>query len=279
MSMPAITPALASVVFGAGVAAGGVGALLGIGGGVFRVPLLHLALGFQLRTAAAISLATVIATSSSVSAARSGTQLINLRLGMVLEVATVAGSLLGGFTAYLFSESALQRLFAVVAVLAGTALLSRLNRRHVVLDPNADTGRLGGRLHAKESGGVGTYRVKRLPLALVASFAAGNVSSLLGIGGGIIKVPVLNAWCGVPVRAAAATSAFMIGVTAAGGAIIYFGRGQIVPVLAAAAVLGVQLGSWGGMRFAQLATALWLKRLMASVLIVVSGLMFVRAAH
>ncbi len=145
--MPAVTPVLALVVFTAGAAAGGVGALLGIGGGVFLVPLLHLALGFQLRTAAAISLATVIATSSSVSAARSGTQLINLRLGMVLEVATVAGSLLGGVTAYLFSESALQRLFAGVAILAGIAVLGRLNRRNVVLDPNADPGRLGGRFH------------------------------------------------------------------------------------------------------------------------------------
>ena len=81
-----------------------------------------------------------------------------------------------------------------------------------------------------------TYRVKRLPLALAASFVAGNVSSLLGIGGGIIKVPVLNAWCGIPLRAAAATSAFMIGVTATAGAIIYYGTGQLVPALAAAAV-------------------------------------------
>ena len=124
-----------------------------------------------------------------------------------------------------------------------------------------------------------TYRVKRLPVAIAASFVAGNVSSLLGIGGGIIKVPVLNAWCGVPLRAAAATSAFMIGVTASAGAVIYYGRGQIVPVLAAAAVLGVQLGSWGGMQFAQRASSKWLKILMAALLMVVSGLMFVRAAH
>ena len=72
------------------------------------------------------------------------------------------------------------------------------------------------------------------------------MSSLLGIGGGIIKVPVLNAWCGIPLRAAAATSAFMIGVTATAGATIYYGHGQLEPALAAAAVLGVQLGSWGG---------------------------------
>jgi len=105
---------------------------------------------------------------------------------------------------------------------------------------------------------------------------AGNMSSLLGIGGGFIKVPVLNAWCGVPVRAAAATSAFMIGVTATAGAVIYYGTGQLVPALAASAVLGVQLGSWGGMRFGQRASAMWLKLLMAAVLFVVSVVMFTR---
>src|SRR3989442_13796621 len=96
-----------------------------------------------------------------------------------------------------------------------------------------------------------TYRIKRLPVALIASFVAGNISSLLGIGGGIIKGPVLNAWCGVPLRAAAATSAFMIGVTATAGAVIYYGHGQRVPGLAAAARLGVQVGSVGGVGFGQ----------------------------
>src|SRR5262245_7316086 len=275
--MPPVTPALAAIVCAGGVAAGGVGALLGIGGGVFLVPLLHLIFGFSLRSAAAISLATVIATSSSVSAARTGTQLINLRLGMVLEVATVAGGLLGGFTAHNFSEHTLQRLFAGVAIFAGLAVFGRLNRRNVSLDPSADPGRLGGRFHELESGGVVTYRIKRLPLALIASFAAGNVSSLLGLGGGIIKVPVLNAWCGVPVRAAAATSAFMIGVTAAGGAIIYYGRGDLQPLIAAPAVLGVQLGSWVGLRLAHHAPARWLKLLLVAVLFGVAVQMVIRS--
>ncbi len=122
----------------------------------------------------------------------------------------------------------------------------------------------------EESGGVVSYRVKRLPLALFASFVAGNVSSLLGIGGGVIKVPVLNAWCGVPLRAAAATSAFMIGVTAAAGAIIYFGNGQLIPALAAAAVLGVQAGSTAGMRLRlESVTTRSLKILLAVVLFAV----------
>src|SRR4029434_5333101 len=93
--------------------------------------------------------------------------------------------------------------------------------------PRVTPAGVGGRYHEEEGGGTVTYRVKRLPVAIVASFVAGNVSSLLGIGGGIIKVPVLNAWCGVPLRAAAATSALMIGVTATGGAIIYYARGQV----------------------------------------------------
>jgi uncharacterized membrane protein YfcA len=277
--MPAVTPSLALIVFLAGTVAGGLGALLGLGGGIFLVPFLNLGFNFPITAAAAISLTTVIATSSSVSAGRAGKQLINLRLGMLLEVATAAGSLLGGVTAQLLAQSILQRLFGIVAMIVAIIMLTRLKRRNVILDPSIDPGVLGGRYFEEESHATVTYRVKRLPLAIVASFIAGNVSSLLGIGGGIVKVPILNAWCGVPLRAAAATSAFMIGVTATAGAMIYYGRGQIVPVLAAAAVLGVQLGSWGGMRFGRLASAMWLKLLMAGVLGVVAVLMFVRAAH
>ena len=277
--MPPVTPALSLIIFVAGMVAGGLGALLGLGGGIFLVPFLNLGFNFPITTAAAISLTTVIATSSSVSAGRAGKQLINMRLGMLLEVATAAGSLLGGVTAQLLAQSTLQRLFGVVAMIVAIIMLTRLKRRNVILDPSADPGVLGGRFYEEESGGTVTYRVKRLPVAIAASFVAGNVSSLLGIGGGIVKVPVLNAWCGVPLRAAAATSAFMIGVTATAGAMIYYGRGQLVPVLAAAAVLGVQVGSWGGMRFARLASAKWLKLLMSGILIIVAGLMFVRAAH
>ena len=277
--MPGVTPALASIGFAAGAVAGALGALLGLGGGIFLVPFLNLGFNFPISIAAAISLTTVIATSSAVSAGRAGKQLINMRLGMLLEVATAAGSLFGGVTAQFLSQSTLQRLFGIVAMVVALVMLTRLKRRNVMLDPSIDPGVLGGRFYDQESGGMVTYRVKRLPLAIGASFVAGNVSSMLGIGGGIIKVPILNAWCGMPMRAAAATSAFMIGVTATAGAVIYYGRGQILPILAAAAVLGVQLGSWGGLRFGQRASAKWLKILMAFVLIVVSGLMFVRAAR
>jgi len=250
---------------------------LGLGGGIFLVPFLTLVLGFPLKSAAAISLATVIATSSAVTAQRAGNQLINLRVGMVLEAATTVGSLLGGITAQLVAESVLRRLFGVVAIAVAAVVLGRVNKRNVILDPMVDPGRLGGRFYDEESHGIVSYRVKRLPLALFASFIAGNVSSLLGIGGGIIKVPVLNAWCGMPLRAAAATSALMIGVTATGGAIIYYGRGDLQPLLAAPAVLGVQVGSWAGARLAYGASVKWLKVLMAAILVIVAVLMFLRS--
>jgi uncharacterized membrane protein YfcA len=277
--MPVITLTIALIVFVSGTLAGSMGAALGIGGGIFLVPLLNLALGFSLRNAVAISLATVIATSTSVSARRAGAELINLRLGMVLEVATVAGGLAGGFVAHRFAESTLQRLFGVVATLAAVAVLVRLNRRNVNVDPRANPGTLGGRFFEEESGGVVTYRVKRLPVALLASFAAGNVSSLLGLGGGVLKVPVLNAWCGVPLRAAAATSAFMIGVTATSGAIVYYSRGDLAPLAAAPAILGVQLGSWAGSRLADRVPAKWLKLLLVIVLGGVATLMFERSVR
>src|SRR3954465_13239355 len=277
--MPAVTASLAAIIFTAGVISGSLGALLGLGGGVFLVPFLNLVLGFPFTAAAAISLTTVIATSSTVSAGRTDKQLINMRLGMLLEVSTAAGSFLGGVTAQFVSQPALQRLFGVVAGIVALIMLSRLRRRNVILDPGADPGVLGGRYHEAESGCSVTYRVKRLPLAIGASFVAGNVSSLLGIGGGINKGPVLNAGCGMPLRAAAATSAFMIGVTATVGATIYYGHGQLQPALAASACLGVQLGSWGGMRFGAAAAAKWLKILMAAVLFIVSAMMFMRGGR
>src|SRR5439155_23047295 len=173
----------------------------------------------------------------------------------------------------MLAQSTVQLLFGIVTAAVAVVMVGRLGRRNVILNPSIDAGLLGGRYYEEESGGIVTYRVKRMPVALAASFVAGNLSSLLGIGGGVVKVPVLNAWCGMPLRAAAATSAMMIGVTATGGAIIYYGHGDLQPLAAAPAVLGVQVGSWAGMRLAERASVTWLKGLMSAVLIIVAVMM------
>lgn len=266
---------LAAVMAG-GVLAGGLGALLGIGGGVFLVPFLTLALGVPIRQALAASLVTVIATSTAVSSG-SGRHLINERLGLVLEVATVAGSLVGGITAAALAPSTLHAIFGLCTFAVALVMLTRLDTRNVILDPSVDPGTLGGRFYEDETGREVVYQVRRMPLALVGSFVAGNLSTLLGIGGGIMKVPLLNTFCGVPIRPAAATSAFMIGVTATSGAVIYYGRGDLVPIMAAAAVLGVRLGSGAGLRLGAGVKVRRIKQLMAGVLLVVSVLMLTRA--
>ena len=258
---------------GAGAVAGGLGALLGLGGGVFLMPFLTLVLGVPFKSAVGISLVTVIATSSIVSARTAGRQLINLRLGMVLEVATAAGGLAGGLTVHALSNRTLERLFGIVTGAIAIVMLRRLDQRNVLLGDTVDPGRLGGRYYERESGCEVRYRVRRLPLALFVSFVAGNVSTLLGLGGGILKVPALTAWCGVPIRAAAATSAFMIGVTAVAAVPITYARGDIMPHLAAAAVVGVIAGTQVGFWISSRAGTRWLKLLMAVVLLTVSAFM------
>ncbi len=263
-------------VIAAGAVAGCLGSLLGIGGGVFLVPFLNAGLGLQFKTAAAVSLMTVIATSSAVSAHTAGRQLINLRLGMLLEIASTAGGLMAGILFWYISDSVLTVLFAIVTAGIAVLMLTRLEKRNV-LEANADIGRLGGRFFEEESGREVAYRVRRLPVGMLASLLAGAISGTLGLGGGILKVPILNAWCGVPLRAAAATSALMIGVTAVSSVPIQYAHGYIDPPLAAAAVLGVLAGSRAGFWFGGRARAKWLKLLMAVILAAVSVFYFRRS--
>jgi uncharacterized membrane protein YfcA len=271
-----ITPGLIAIIMSAGAVAGMLGALLGLGGGVFLVPFLNLVVGLPFKVAGAISLLTVVATSSAVSARSAGRNLINLRLGMVLEMASAAGGLAAAMTLHLFPEPLLYTLFAVVTGGIAVLMLTRLKVRNV-LAASTDPGRFGGRYHDDESGCEVVYRVKRLPVGLSISALAGYVSGAFGLGGGILKVPALNVWCGVPMRAAAATSGLMIGVTAVASVPIHYANGYILPVHAASAVLGVLVGSQAGFYYGERASARWLKLLMAAVLGAVSLIYFVRS--
>jgi len=258
-----------------GAATGLVGALLGLGGGVFLVPLLTLAFGIPIRAAIAASLISVIATACASSTINLERGLVNMRLGMTLEVATTLGGLAGGLIATALTQRELFLSFGATLAVMGVVMAGRSGRRNVIPDEGVDPGRLGGRL--QEGDRTYVYRVRRLPLGLAASLGAGAISGLLGIGGGIIKVPVLNAFCGIPIRVAAATSAFMIGVTGAASAFIYFGRGDVALPLTAAVAIGALPGSLLGARLTHRVEARSLKLLMAVVLLVVGGRMALEA--
>ena len=254
-----------------GASTGVVGAMLGLGGGVFLVPLLTLALGVPIRGAVAASLVCVIATASASATVNLNRGLVNLRLGLALEVATSLGGLAGGLVAARLSTRQLFVIFAATMIVMGLVMMRRSGQRNVIADTTRDPGVLGGRL--REGDTLYVYQVRRLGVGLGSSLAAGGISGLLGLGGGIIKVPVLNAFCGVPIRVAAATSTFMIGVTAAASAMIYFSRGDMLLPLTAAVALGALPGSLLGARLSERVEARSLKILMACVLLLVGGRM------
>jgi uncharacterized membrane protein YfcA len=258
----------AALLFATGAATGLVGALLGLGGGVFLVPLLTLGFGVPIRAAIAASLISVIATASASATVNLNRGLVNMRLGLVLEVATSVGGLLGGLAASQLSQRQLFLTFAATLAVMGVLMARRSGKRNVIADLAVDPGVLGGRL--REGDTTFVYRVRRMPVALSSSLAAGALSGLLGLGGGIIKVPVLNTFCGIPIRVAAATSTFMIGVTAAASAFLYWSRGDVALSLTAAVCLGALPGSLLGAHLSERVHARYLKLLMAVVLLVVA---------
>ena len=268
--MPDISPGVVAIVAAAGAVAGCLGALLGIGGGVFLVPFLHLVVGLPLNIARGIGIVTVIGTSSVVSTGSKARPFVNLRLGMLLQVPASAGALAAALIVSRIPERALYIMFSVVTAAIAIIMVARLEKRNVILDRSIDPGPFGGRYYEAESGAEVVYRTRRLPVAAIVSLAAGYVSGSLGIGGGILQVPAINAWCGVPLRAAAATSAVVIGITAMASAPIFYARGDVLAPAAAAAVLGVIVGSQGGLWIAARARSKWLKLLMAAVLAAVS---------
>jgi uncharacterized membrane protein YfcA len=277
-----LTPVELVAVGLAGVGTGLIGAVLGTGGGVFLVPVLVIGLGLPVHHAVATSIMTVIATSSVAASANVERGTANMRLGMTLEVATALGGIAGGLTAAVVAPRALEALFAVVLLPTAAFMWRRVGPE---AEPNelggpvpVDRGELGASYVDAATGRRVVYRVRRLWAGLGVSFVAGNLSGLLGIGGGVFKVPALHLLCGVPIKAAAATSNFMIGVTAAASAFLYFGRGEVRPGTTAAAVLGVLAGSAAGSAVSPRLGGGLVRKLFAVMLGAVAVRMLIRVA-
>jgi len=227
--------------------AGLLGSLVGVGGGIVVVPALTLLMGVSIQKAIAASIISVIATSSGAAASYVTERIANMRLGMVLEIATVIGALTGAYLADWVSGKALFLIFAVVLSYTCWSMLKP--KGHAVEpapDPLADRLDLHGSYYDRALGRDVTYRLSRTKLGLAVSYLAGVASGLLGIGGGVLKVPVMNLAMGMPIKACTATSNFMIGVTAATSAAVYLMRGEVLPFVAAPVAIGVLLGAKTG---------------------------------
>ncbi|MEW6719338.1 MAG: sulfite exporter TauE/SafE family protein [Thermodesulfobacteriota bacterium] len=226
-----------------GVAAGFLGSLTGLGGGIVVTPLLVLLLGVDIRYAIGTSLITIIATSSGAAAAYVRDGYTNFRIGMFLEVATTVGAMAGAYLAGLISPSAIAVLFGAV-LLHSAYLTNRPRPEHPpteAADPVAARLKMDSSYPAPE--GPQPYRVRNVPGGFLLMLVAGTLSGLLGIGSGAVKVLAMDQVMRIPFKVSTTTSTFMIGVTAAASAGIYLARGYIDPVLSMPVMLGVLGGS------------------------------------
>ncbi len=246
-----MTPLLFTlIVAGGSYAAGLLGSLVGVGGGIIVVPLLTLCLGVDIHHAIAASIIAVIATSSGAASSYVRSHVSNMRLAMLLEISTAAGALSGAYFAGLLSPRFLYILFGTMLVYTAWSMYKRSGHTAGTFphDPLADKLKLHGTYYDPSAKKEVEYRVSRVKVGFSLSYLAGVVSGLLGVGGGIIKVPVMNLLMGVPLKGSTATSNFMIGVTAATGAAVYFARGDIQPFIAAPVAIGVIFGAKTGAR-------------------------------
>jgi uncharacterized membrane protein YfcA len=255
------------LVFAGSMAAGLLGALTGLGGGVVLVPMLTLAFHVDLRYAIGASLISVIATSSGAAAAYVREGYSNVRIGLFLEIATTLGAILGAFLAMTVPTRALAVVFGAVLIYsAWLAWQGDPADAKVKENPWSDRLRLSGSYPAR-SGQKTDYTVDRIPAGFVTMFGAGTLSGLLGIGSGAVKVLAMDRIMRIPFKVSTTTSNFMIGVTAAASAGIYLRRGYIDPGLAAPVMLGVLLGSLLGARMLAGARVAVLRTIFAVVIL------------
>jgi uncharacterized protein len=240
-----------AALFGTSLAAGAVGAILGLGGGILLIPILTLFYGVDLRYAMGASIVSVIATSSGAAAAYLRTRLSNVRIGLFLTLATVSGALVGAGLAGVVPVRGLQVLLGLAL---GYSAITTLRQLHVEIpeqidaDPLALRFGLQGTYHDGALERDVAYRATRVKRGFAAMFGAGLLSGLLGIGSGAFKVLAMDYFMRLPMKVSTATSNFMIGITSAATAGVYFARGDINPLLAAPVAVGVLAGAVLGTR-------------------------------
>ncbi len=261
------------------IGAGGLGALLGLGGGIIIIPGLTLLLGLPIRYAIGASIVSVIATSSAAASTYVRDRLTNLRIGMALEVATTTGALSGAVVAGLLNTRWLYIIFGVVIGYSAIALLEKLQLElpgEVPHDPLAHRLKFSGAYYDQ----ILTRRVSYVATGVIPGgimmYAAGLISGLLGVGSGLFKVLAMDLAMRLPMKVSTATSNFMIGVTAAASASVYFARGDIHPLIASPVALGVLAGAYTGTRVMERLRSTTIRKLFIPVLAYVAISMIAR---
>lgn len=239
---------LAILIWVGALLAGFLGSLTGLGGGIVITPLLTVFFGVDIRYAIGASLVSVIATSSGAAAAFVKEGFTNIRIGMLLEIATTVGAVVGASLGSRLPASTISIIFGIVLLFSAYASI----RPAPKVSSDASPDRLAERLKLNStyptSQGLRSYHVRGVPAGFSLMFVAGNLSGLLGIGSGALKVIAMDQAMRIPFKVSTTTSNFMIGVTAAASAGVYLQRGYIDPGLTMPVMLGVALGALLGAR-------------------------------
>jgi uncharacterized membrane protein YfcA len=231
--------------------AGLIGALAGVGGGMIVIPALTILFGIDIRLAIGASIVSVIATSSGAAAAYVRERMTDMRIGMLLELATTTGAVVGALLVAAISPGVLYVLLGMVLLLSAVQQALRLGEElpsASAASPPPGRLRLAGSYPDSVLGREVKYAAQRVPLGFTLMAGAGVVSGLLGIGSGALKVLAMDGAMRLPMKVSTATSNFMIGVTAAASAGIYLGRGDVDVTIAAPVALGVLAGATMGAR-------------------------------
>lgn len=263
-------------------AASALGGMLGMASGIFIVPILTIFGHIEIHTAIGASIVSVIACSCGGAPPFLKNRLTNVRLAIVLEVATTLGALTGVLLAGIMPVSYLYLIFAGILFLSAQQMLAR-RRDPVLTSAFSETSHLSDPLGLnssypdRELGREVLYRVHRLPLGMMLMYGAGLISALLGIGSGVLKVPAMDTVMRLPIKVSSATSNFMIGVTAAASAGVYFLRGTIVTEVAAPVAFGSVLGAIAGARILMILSNYRLRLLFIAILVVLGVQMLLTA--
>ena len=266
------------------VLAGFLGSLVGLGGGIIITPALTILFGIDIKYAIGASIIAVIATSSGSAIAFVKDHVSNMRVGMLLEVFTTAGGVVGALMAGIFSSKLLYIFFSLIllnsfyGMLKKTGLITKVKKEEekVENDKYADRYKLNSTYYDKATGKTVAYNVTNVPQGSLVMFGAGFASGLLGIGSGAFKVVALDSYMKLPIKVSTATSNFMMGVTATASALIYFFNGTINPAIAAPIAIGTLIGSSTGAKVMQRLDAKYIRYIFLPILLFTIVNMFLK---
>lgn len=266
------------------VLAGFLGSLVGLGGGIIITPALTILFGIDIKYAIGASIIAVIATSSGSAIAFVRDHVSNMRVGMLLEVFTTAGGVVGALMAGIFSSKLLYIFFSLIllnsfyGMLKKTGLITKVKKEEekVENDKYADRYKLNSTYYDKATGKTVAYNVTNVPQGSLVMFGAGFASGLLGIGSGAFKVVALDSYMKLPIKVSTATSNFMMGVTATASALIYFFNGTINPAIAAPIAIGTLIGSRTGAKVMQRLDAKYIRYIFLPILLFTIVNMFLK---